>query len=317
MVESSGVKVGAEAVKTSTSEPFVVVGIPAFNEEKTIAKVVFLASKYADKVLVCDDGSRDLTAEIASCLGAEVIWHERNMGYGAALRSLFKRAVELDCDVLVTLDGDGQHDPSEISKVIKPIIDGEADIVVGSRFLETSSAAEMPSYRRLGVKVITKAANGYAKYGINDTQCGFRAYSRKALEKLSFIENGMGASIEILVNAEKSGLRIVEVPVSCSYSRELKASTHNPVRHGAELIMTLIRLVVEERPLLCLGLPGLIFLFAGAFFAAWMLQIYATAHHIVTNIALAAVAFTLVGLFLLFAAVTLYAISRLSRKLEK
>ena len=108
--------------------------IPAFNEEKTIAKVVLLTQKHVDKVVVCDDGSTDMTGEIAERLGAEVIRHERRLGYGAAIQSLFRRARELGADVMVTLDADLQHNP-DIPVLVKPLWEGGADIVVGSRFL--------------------------------------------------------------------------------------------------------------------------------------------------------------------------------------
>jgi len=129
--------------------PFIIVAIPAYNEEETIAKEVLKAKKYADKIIVCDDGSADSTAEIAKSLGVDVIRHKRNLGYGAAIQSLFERAKRLDFDVLITLDGDGQHNPDDIPKVIKPIIDDEADIVIGSRFVGDSLFA-MPWYRRIG-----------------------------------------------------------------------------------------------------------------------------------------------------------------------
>ena len=314
MVESLDTRIRASEAFIERSH--VVVGIPAFNEEKTIAKVVLKAQKYADKVLVCDDGSTDMTGEIAEKLGAEVIRHDRNLGYGAALRSLFRRARELNADVFVTLDGDDQHNPAEIPQVIKPVIEGEADIAIGSRLIDEGLAKTMPWYRRAGVKLITKFTNSSANYGIKDAQSGFRAYGRKALESLDLLEEGMGASVEILLSAKKHGLRVKEVSASCRYD-DTARSTHNPLRHGAEVIMSIFRIVVEEKPLLCLGLPGLAFLFVGAFFGAWMLQIYALEHHIVTNIALAAIAFILIGLFMLFASVTLYAISRVSKKLNK
>ena len=172
----------------------VVAGIPAFNEEKSIAGVVLLAQKYADVVVVCDDGSSDMTCEIAEQLGAEVVRHERNLGYGAALQSLFKKARELTADVLVTLDSDGQHDASEIPLLLKPIEDGTAEVVFGSRFIDEAGTADMPLYRKIGIKVITNLANGSAKNTVSDSQSGFRAYSKQAIEHLSFSENGMGAS---------------------------------------------------------------------------------------------------------------------------
>jgi glycosyltransferase involved in cell wall biosynthesis len=91
------------------NKPFIIACIPAYNEEKTIAKVIIKTQKYVDKVIVCDDGSKDMTSEIAERLGAIVIKHERNMGKGEALRNLFKKAIELNADIVITLDGDGQH----------------------------------------------------------------------------------------------------------------------------------------------------------------------------------------------------------------
>jgi len=308
-------KVGV-AKEEEKAQPFVVVGIPAFNEEKTIAKVVLEAEKHADKVIVCDDGSEDLTSEIAKRLGADVVKHQRNLGYGAAIRSLFRRARELNADVLVTLDGDGQHDPREIPKVVKPIVDGVADVVIGSRFVDKRSAYVMPWYRRAGVKFITKLVNNSGKHSVKDAQSGFRAYNRKSLEKLTVLEKGMGVSVEILINARKQGLRIREVSATCHYDKNVKNSTRNPLMHGGEVVMSIIKLIVEDRPLTVLGIPGIIFLIGGILFGVWMLQIYAAEHHIVTNIALASLAFTLIGFFTLSTAIMLYAISRLAEKMN-
>jgi glycosyltransferase involved in cell wall biosynthesis len=303
----------AEAVG---ERPLVVVGIPAFNEEKTIAKVVLQARKFGDIVVVCDDGSCDMTAEIAENLGAEVVVHERNLGYGAAIQSLFRHAKKLNADVLVTLDGDGQHDPSEVPELTRSVIGGSADVVIGSRFAGEGGTRNMPFYRRVGVKLITRLVNGSAKNGVSDAQSGFRAYSRKALDALSVVEEGMGASVEILLDASKHGLKICEVSSSCKYDNGdgVKTSTHNPVRQLGNILMSIVRHMVEDRPLTMLGLPGALCLVVGALFGAWMLQIYASENHIVTNIALASVAFILIGLFAVFTAVTLYAISRLVQR---
>ncbi len=314
-VEDSRITVNNVAIVEA--RPFIVAGVPAFNEEKTIARVVVEAQKYADVVVVCDDGSSDLTGEIARRLGADVIRHNRNSGYGAAIRSLFRRAQEFGADVLVTLDADGQHDPREIPNVLKPVVDGRADIVVGSRFVDKRGMHEMPLYRRFGVKVISHLVNGSAKNGVRDAQSGFRAYNRQALERLSVFEAGMGASVEILLDASKHDLKICEVPSSCKYDNgEVATSTEHPIMHGIGVIMSIIRLIIEEKPLTVLGIPGIVCLFAGVAFGVWMLQLYAIAHQIVTNIALASIAFVLIGFFMLSTAITLYAISRLSKKMN-
>jgi glycosyltransferase involved in cell wall biosynthesis len=297
----------------------VVAGIPAYNEEKTIARVVLGAQNHAHIVVVCDDGSSDLTGEIAERLGAVVVRHERNLGYGAALQSLFKRARELKADVLVTLDGDGQHDPAEIPRLVKPIEDGVAEVVFGSRFMDKNGSVEMPAYRQFGVKVITKLSNGSGKNGVSDAQSGFRAYSKLAMEQLGAIsENGMSASIEILRAVHKSGLKVCEVPISCKYGDNVGAetSTKHPLAHGISLIMSIVRLVVEDRPLIFLGIPGIISLAAGTLFGVWMMDLYVAEGRIVTNVALASIGFLLLGCFMVSTAITLYAITRLSSKVK-
>jgi len=289
--------------------PLVVAAIPAFNEERTIAKLVLETQKHVDIVLVCDDGSEDLTAEIAERMGADVIRHEKNLGYGAAVKTLFMMARELNADVLVTLDGDGQHDPREIPTLIEPVLENKADIILGSRFLGYKENG-IPRYRSWGIKLISKLTGAVSNHNFNDAQCGFRVYGRKALMGLNLVENGMGSSVEILMKAKKQGLTVAEVPTKCEYKELERTSTQNPLEHGASVLMSIIRLVVEEKPLMLLGLPGIIFLFAGTAFGIWMLKIFAEQQQIVTNIALASMAFILIGMFTLFTAITLYAISR-------
>jgi glycosyltransferase involved in cell wall biosynthesis len=314
VVEVEGTKVIAQENVFAGAKPFVVVGIPAYNEESSIARVILGAQKFADAIVVCDDGSEDLTAKIAERLGAEVFRHEKKLGYGAAIKSLFERARELEADVLVTLDGDGQHDPAEVPALLKPIADGVADVVIGSRFVNVRGTSEMPFYRRFGAKVITKLVNGSSRNGVSDAQSGFRAYSRKAIERLRIVESGMGASVEILLEAAKHGLKISEVPSSCRYDNcNASTSTEHPVTHGLGVVMSIVRLIVEEKPLMILGLPGILSLFAGIVFGVWMLQIYATRHLIETNVALASIAFVLIGFFMLSTAITLYAISKISK----
>ncbi len=306
-------------LEVNGTDLLVVAGIPAYNEEKTIARVVLGAQKHAHIVVVCDDGSSDLTGEIAARLGAVVVRHERNSGYGAALQSLFKRARELNADVLVTLDADGQHDPAQIPLLVKPIEEGVAGVVLGSRLKDKNGTIDMPKYRQFGVKVITKLTNGNGKHGVSDAQSGFRAYSKRAMEHLgSMSENGMSASVELLRAINKSGLKVCEVPISCKYAGSTgeKTSTKNPLSHGVGLIMSLIKLVVEDRPLPYLGIPGIISLAVGALFGVWMMDLYVASGQIVTNVALASIGFLLLGCFMISTAITLYAITRISNKVN-
>ena len=287
----------------------IVACIPAYNEEETIARIILLTKNYVDTIIVCDDGSTDLTGEIASGLGAILIKHTHRMGYGAAIQDLFNEAQKLGADIIISLDGDGQHDPNEIPELIEPIIKGNADLVVGSRFLGEDNN-HIPRLRRVGIDAITRLTSAASGIKLGDAQSGFRAYSLDALGGLELTENGMGSSTEILLKAAKADLRIVEVPVTIRYEG-LNTSTHNPLSHGIDVISSIIRLVIERRPLMYLGIPGIIILFVGIFFGIWMMQIYLNQHYIITNIALASLSFILIGFFIIFFAITLYSLSKL------
>jgi len=281
----------------------IVVAIPAFNEEKSIAKVILLAKRQVDLVIVCDDGSMDMTGEISRSLGAKVVRHERNMGYGAALSTLFAEARAMNADAMVTLDSDGQHDPRSISELIRPIVAGEADIVIGSRFL-TAGKPGMPGYRRVGVTTINKVSSKMAFAGVTDSQSGYRAYNRKAIESVSPSEMGMGASTEILSRADEAGLRILEVPIEVSYHEE--SSTHNPAYHGLDVLLSTFKTWSIRHPLVVYGSPGAASLLVAVGFWWWTLSLFAETHRVVTNVALIAVASTIVGLILMAIAVILW-----------
>ena len=161
----------------------ITIGIPAFNEEQNIAKIIPKLKKITNSIIICDDGSSDKTAQVAKELGAIVQRHDKNMGYGAAINTIFKKSKEIQSDVLVTFDGDEQHDVNDIEKVIKPIVDDFSDIVIGSRFLEKTS--DVPNYRKIGIKVITKITNASINQKLTDSQSGFRAYGKKVIKEIS------------------------------------------------------------------------------------------------------------------------------------
>ena len=161
----------------------IAIGLPAFNEEKNIASIITQLKKKYTLIIVCDDGSSDLTSEIAKEMGAIVVRHNTNLGYGAAIRSLFLKANELNCDILVTFDSDGQHKISDIENVIKPIQNKEANIVIGSRFLGNVEG-NLPTYRKLGIKAITNLVNSNTGNKITDSQSGFRGYDKITLQKV-------------------------------------------------------------------------------------------------------------------------------------
>jgi glycosyltransferase involved in cell wall biosynthesis len=276
--------------------------IPAYNEEKTIAKVVLKAKKYVDKVIVCDDGSTDMTAEIAEALGAEVIKHERNMGYGAAIISLFKRAREVRADIMVTLDADGQHDPDYIPELTRPIIRGEADIVIGSRFL--TSEAETPSYRRIGIKMINWLTKRKVKE-VSDTQSGFRAYSKRSIDTITPTEMGMGVSTEILLKAEENALKIKEVPVKIIYSVE-RPSKMNPLIHGLDVIFSTIKHLSVRHPLIFYGLPGFVFLLIALVSGSMLVYLFNLTRYFSLPLAMITFGFGILGVILCSTALLLW-----------
>ena len=234
----------------------VVAGMPMYNEEETIGTVVTQAMDHVDHVICVDDGSSDSSARIAEACGAIVHRHRVNRGYGGALKSLFAKAREIDADCLVILDSDGQHDASDIPKILEPIIQGEADFVIGSRFTEGGGSEDMPAYRRLGIKVITAASNLSSDLGIQDTQSGFRAFSKRAIERLRFDSDGMELSLEMLEDANQKDLKIKEIPTVIRYDVP-KGSNFTALSHGFTVLTWAMISLSQKKPLLVLGLPGL------------------------------------------------------------
>ena len=286
-------------------------GIPAFNEEKNIAAIITKLADVADSLIVCNDGSSDLTSDIAEKMGAFVINHEKNLGYGAAIRSIFLKAKELDGDILVTFDADGQHRIEDIEKVTKPIIDQEADLVIGSRFLDESEK-EVPQYRKVGIKVITKITNASIKKQLTDSQSGFRAYSKKVLAELNPSELGMGISTEILIKASSKNFRITEVPIKILYAGD--TSTHNPVSHGSSVILSTIKYTSIEHPLKFYGIPSMILFIIGISFTYLSAEYYAEIGRLNTNLTIIAAGTVLIAVVLLITSILLYSLVSVVRE---
>jgi len=289
----------------------IIVGIPAFNEEKNIAAIITKLADITDTIIVCNDGSSDLTSDIAEKMGAFVINHEKNLGYGAAIRSIFLKAKELDGDILVTFDADGQHRIEDIEKVTKPIIDQEADLVIGSRFLDESEK-EVPRYRKVGIKVITKITNASIKKQLTDSQSGFRAYSKKVLVKLNPSELGMGISTEILIKASSKNFRITEVPIKILYAGD--TSTHNPVSHGSSVILSTIKYTSIEHPLKFYGIPSMILFIIGISFTYLSAEYYAEIGRLNTNLTIIAAGTVLIAVVLLITSILLYSLVSVVRE---
>ncbi len=214
----------------------IVAAIPCFNTGHYIGDIVSKAKEHVDQVIVVDDGSNDGTAKTAKTAGALVIGHVSNRGYGVAINSCFEVAKANGADVLVILDGDGQHNPHEIPQLLAPILRGEADLVIGSRFLTNEN--NVPRYRKLGIGVITFLWNFGSKLRVSDAQSGFRAYSKKVFKILPVSEEGMSVSIETLEKARREGAIIREIPISCRYGPS--ALSLKVIRHGLSVAFSVI-----------------------------------------------------------------------------
>ena len=298
--------------KTTENEkhkPRIIAAIPCFNEERFIGSVVLKTKKYVDKVLVIDDGSADASAEVASEAGAVVYRHERNKGYGAAVRTALQKGREQNADILVVIDGDGQHDPGDISRLVRPILSDEADVVTGSRFL--GEGQRPPFYRRLGQRFLTVVTNVGSGQKLSDSQSGFRAYSSRALRELNVVENGMSVSSEIQFAINKAGLRVAEVPIQVSYAEKAKRSA---LGHGMNVLTRVLVLISLRQPLVLFGVPGLLLVVGGVALGVRVLDIYGRNSQLAIGNFLGAILLCLTGVLALFAALMLQSMKELMRR---
>jgi glycosyltransferase involved in cell wall biosynthesis len=289
----------------------IAIGLPAFNEGKNIASIMTQLKKKYELIIVCDDGSSDLTSDIAKEMGAIVVKHKTNLGYGAAIRSLFLKANELNCDILVTFDSDGQHKISDIENVIKPIQNKEANIVIGSRFLGNVEG-DLPTYRKLGIKAITNLVNSNTGNKITDSQSGFRGYDKTTLEKIIPSDSGMGVSTEILIKANKHNFKIIEIPITILYQEDI--SSQQTLSHGTSVILSTMKFISIEHPLKFYGIPGILFLAIGLFFIVWTIQEFTISGSIITNISIIAIGSIILGSILTMTSILLYSVVSVVRE---
>ncbi|OLE41216.1 MAG: glycosyl transferase [Thaumarchaeota archaeon 13_1_20CM_2_39_20] len=267
--------------------------------------------KYSDEVIVCDDGSIDDTTTEAKRGGATVISHAKNRGKGAALKSLFNVAKDLKADVIVTIDGDGPFLPQEIDKIVKPILDGKADVVIGYGFEKDN---EIPAYRKIGMKILDKITNMASELPFRDTQSGFRAYSHKATELITFESDQFGVDAEILMDASRKGLRIVQEKVTVLYDTGEKTSTKNHVSHSADVVNSLLEQVVLRRPLRYLGLPGVSLTIVGIAFSIVVISLFNQTRYFSIPWTLVSMGAVLIGILLILMSIVLFSIGRALRK---
>ena len=285
---------------------FTLACIPAYNEEYNIKKTVIDVAKFVDQVIVYDDGSNDNTVSEAENAGAYVIKNQNNLGKGAALKELFKFARSTNVDIMVTIDADGQFVADEIPNLLKPIAEQKSDVVVGYRFDDKS---EMPKYRKIGNEFLDKITNLAEDLGVRDTQSGFRSYSKKAINAISFTTDGFGADSEILISAAKNNLKITEEKVTVIYNTGSKTSTKNPISHTNEVVASVVKQIAITHPLKYLGIPGGILIFIGIMFVTNLISVFNETGYFSIPVTFIVLVTLIIGTMMSLMSVLLYSIS--------
>lgn len=298
----------SQVLISDPQEVFVV--IPAHNEERFIGSVVLTALEYATRVIVVDDGSTDRTGEVAQAAGAKVIRVDPQGGKGRALNAGFRYMRQVNARVVVTIDGDAQHDAQEIPIVARPVIEGGADIVIGSRFLAVRS--RIPWWRKIGQAVLTWTTNTMSGARVTDSQSGYRAFSARALELMMFQTSGLSAESEMQFLIDEHHLRVVEVPIHVQY---LDGNKRNPVRHGFQVIDAIMAIVARKHPLLFFAMPGVILIVLGCLFGFDALA-QIPRFGVPVNLFLATIAAMVGGILLLLTGILLHSIEFVTMKIS-
>jgi len=301
-----------QVLRTAAGSSKILAIIPAYNEERFIGSVVLKVRQHAHSVLVVDDGSTDGTAEIAEAAGAIVVRHAENKGKGAALNSGFRRARQLEPEVVVLLDGDGQHLPEEIPVVIAPVLRGEADIVIGSRYLQKHS--QVPTHRVWGHRVFNRLTNLISGTHTTDSQSGYRAFSARALQLISFDSDKFSVESEMQFLAHEHNLRLAEVSVTIRYLDKPKRSV---ISHGLVVLNGILRLVSQHRPLFFFSVPGSLMLLAGLAWGAWVVVLFNVRRELAVGYALISVLLSIVGTLALFTGIILHSVRALLLELVR
>lgn len=248
--------------------------IPAYNEEKTIERMVTGVKAHVDTVVVIDDGSQDKTGHYAERAGAVVVSHHENRGVGAAVKTGIEKGLQLGADILVSIDADGQFSPDDIPRLITPLLSDEADFVTGSRF--SNGSPTMPRVKRMGNTLFTWLVNVLTHSSFTDTQCGFRAISREAAIRITLFGD-FTYTQETFLDLVSKKMRMKEVPVKVVYDETRKSRVvKNPLSYGVSALLIIVRTIVDLYPFKVFGLLGSVIFVSGAvsgftLFVRWIL----------------------------------------------
>ncbi|NVM31897.1 MAG: glycosyltransferase family 2 protein [Candidatus Helarchaeota archaeon] len=250
------------ASKINREDVQVITVIPAYNEEQNIGEVISRTFKHSDKVVVINDGSTDATEKVAKEAKAIVKNHIVNRGLGLTIRDGINEAMKLGADIIVTIDADGQYDADQIPDILEPILDGRADLVLGSRFMK-GTIIHMPRLKRLGNKIITLINRNLMNLDITDAQTGFRAIKREVFEHI-ILTAEYTYTQEMIIRAAAEGFYIKDVPVNF-YERKHGESRliRNPAEYGLNTAMTMLRAYRDYRPMTLFGTIGVLMMFIG------------------------------------------------------
>jgi glycosyltransferase involved in cell wall biosynthesis len=246
-----------------------VITIPAYNEEKTVAQVIKHIPSHIEgiediEIFVIDDGSSDATRERALAVGASAVSFSENKGLSRAFQRGVEEALARGADIMVNIDADGQFDGNDIVHLVKPIIEGKADFVTTSRFVNKDLAPCMPALKRWGNKQVALLISFITGKKYYDVSCGFRAYSKEVLLHLNLFGK-FTYTHETFLNLAFKGLRIQEVPIKVRGEREFGESkiAHSLWKYGYNIFNTIFRTMLDYKPLKFFGWGGIILFLIG------------------------------------------------------
>ena len=272
-----------------------IVLIPCFNEEKTIARVIGripkkIAGVSEIMILVSDDHSSDKTGEVAKKAGADiVIRNKHNLGLGVNFKKGIENALKIGADIIVNIDADGQFNPEDIPQLIQPILEDDADMVTCSRFLNEGLTKNMPLMKKWGNRRFTNLVSRITGQNFTDTQCGFRAYSREAALRMN-INGKFTYTQEVFIDLVEKGMRIKEIPLEVKYFKERKSHISGKLRkYGLKSLSIIAKATRDTQPLTFFGVPGMVLFSLGAIgsgysFFYWLTHLMTTPVRMLFNV---------------------------------